>query len=50
MFKEMRHKVEFLILLILAFIAFTTPLYWIQWTFLASLALIILLVGKLNFK
>ncbi len=48
MFTETRHKVEFVILLILAFIAFCTPTYWIQWTFLASIAFIILLVGKNN--
>ena len=46
MFKEMRHKIEFCIFLILAFIAFCTPAYWIHWTFLASIAFIVLLVGK----
>jgi hypothetical protein len=46
MFTETRHKIEFGILLILAFIAFCTPAYWIQWTFLASIAFIFLLVGK----
>jgi hypothetical protein len=42
---ETRHKFEISLILILAYIAFCTPTYWIQWTFLASLAFIILLVG-----
>lgn len=46
MLKELRHKVEFSILLILAFIAFCTPTFWKQWAFLASVTFIILLVGK----
>jgi hypothetical protein len=47
MFNEFRHKLEFGILLTLAFIAFCTPEYWMQWTFLSFVSLLVLLVGKI---
>ncbi len=46
MFNEFRHKLEFAIFVTLAFIAFITPEYWIQWTFLSFISLIVLIVGK----
>ncbi len=46
MFNEFRHKLEFGLFVILAFIAFCTPEYWIQWAFLSFVALIVLLVGN----
>jgi len=48
MFGEYRHKLEIYIFIILVFIAFCTPDYWIQWAFLASIAFLILVVGNLN--
>lgn len=46
MFGEFRHKLEMYTLIVLVFIAFCTPDYWIQWAFLASIAFLVLVVGK----
>lgn len=46
MFQQLRHKIELSIFLILVFIAFCTPTYWINWAFLAFLALLILICGN----
>ena len=46
MYYEFRHKIELLIFLTIAFIAFCTPTYWIQFAFLAFVAFMVLLVGK----
>jgi hypothetical protein len=48
MFNEFRHKLEFAFFVTLAFIAFITPDYWIQYTFLSFISFIILVVGKLS--
>jgi hypothetical protein len=50
MFEETRHKIEITIFLILVFIAFCTPEFWIQWTFGAFVAFIFLLVDLMFFN
>lgn len=47
MFGEYRHKLEMYILIILIFISFCTYDYWIQWAFLAGIAFLVLIIGKL---
>lgn len=46
MFGQLRHKLEIYIFIVLVFIAFCTTTYWIQWAFLASMAFIILIIGR----
>jgi len=46
MFSNFRHKLQFAIILLLVFIAFCTKDFWIQWTFLASIAVFLLILGN----
>ena len=44
MFSKCRHTFQFILFLILVFIAFSTASYWIQWTFIAATALVLLII------
>ena len=46
MFGEYRHKLQVYIFIILVFIAFCTPTYWIQWAFLAFISFLVLVTGN----
>lgn len=46
MFPKIRHRLQVIIFLILFFIAFTTYTFWIQWAFVASISLTLLIIGR----
>ncbi len=46
MFGDYRHKLQIYIFIILVFIAFCTPTYWMQWAFLASISFLVLVTGN----
>ena len=49
MFGNYRHKLQVYIFIILVFIAFCTPTYWMQWAFLASISFLVLVTGYFYF-